>query len=256
METRVQTYPCNTLEDLEKIPDWILSSLNLGYGHRVPPQVENSIIEFGQAIFDSTVFSDQVISNYDERIKVLIQKSELSSLLNLMSEQRHYFYELRQNEIKEDIIRRIKKREYYTDQLYRREESCSIWITVASINDQPYGGVFTFYSSKYPESVMIQGISKFLTAGAFSLFYPELAKRLPKLNSLLLPAVETLAVNLGTRKIIVNPIGIQGRLLEQYYGFRPILEYEKKQAPCSLIQPQLGFREHTDSWFEKEISPN
>lgn len=42
----------------------------------------------------------------------------------------------------------------------------------------------------------------------------------PKLNSLLIPEIETIARNFNAKYIYVVPIGKQGRLLERYYGFQ------------------------------------
>jgi hypothetical protein len=79
---------------------------------------------------------------------------------------------------------------------------------------------------------MIQGISKFYIPGMFSLFYPELSAQLPKLNSLLIPAVVTLAKSLGVSRIIVKPIGIQTDILLKHYGFEYI---DDDSAPCNII---------------------
>jgi len=248
METVVQTYPCNTLQDLEIIPDWIFQPLNQGYGRRVPPNLSEYILKFGQALFDENTFPDTNIPNYSERIKTFIQKSMLSSLFELLSEQRTYFYDLRTGETKPDLIARLQKQEYYTDEPYQREKDCSIWLTVASINQQPYGAIFSFYNPNSPKNLMVQGISKFLTPVTFSLFYPELGARLPKLNSLLLPAVETLAINFGVQRIIVDPFENQGRILQKHYGFEPIADGQKV---CDLIRPKWGIPE---AWLAKNIS--
>ena len=118
-----------------------------------------------------------------------------------------------------------------------QEQGCKVWIIVATVNKHPYGAIFAFQHSANPYDIMIQGISKFIVPGVFSILKPDLANMLPRLNSLLMPAVETLALNAGASRIVVIPVGKQGDILVKHYGFHKIDEVD---LPCKVIFQPLS----------------
>jgi hypothetical protein len=87
------------------------------------------------------------------------------------------------------------------------------------VNNNIYGGIFGFYNNTYPEVLFIQGITKYLIPTLISIFLPEYDKLLPRLNNILNEPIETLARNLGVKRILVAPIGTQGNILEKYFGY-------------------------------------
>lgn len=124
-----------------------------------------------------------------------------------------------------------------------RELDCHVWFITSAINGYLYGGIFVFWNSQYPDYVVIQGIAKFFIPGLFSILYPEYNNLLPKLNSLLLPHIEMVATNVEATKIYVAPVGIQGRILEQHYGFKRSSGFK---YPCMMIKGQDSSRKfHT-----------
>lgn len=119
----------------------------------------------------------------------------------------------------------------------KEDQTCQIYFIVSLINQIPYGGVFVFYNSAYPDSVVMQGITKFLIPGLFALLYPDESQLLPKLNSILQPHVETLAKSLGANRIYVAPVGRQGSILEKNYDYKKISKFK---YPCLIIKGQIG----------------
>lgn len=106
-------------------------------------------------------------------------------------------------------------------------------VYVAKLNQHLHGGVFVFWNPRYPNHVVMQGISKFLIPSLLSLLYPDQESRLIRLNSMLQPAVETVAHNVGAKQIYVAPIGKQGEILKKYYGYHIT---SKMMYPCQVIK--------------------
>jgi hypothetical protein len=122
------------------------------------------------------------------------------------------------------------------------ESDCKINFLLATIKGVNYGGVFVFSSKA--ESVMMQGITKYLVPILLKFYYPEVEELLPRLNSVLLPQIEAVARSEGKRAIYVAPIGRQGYFLETYYGFK---RTNFVDLPCSSIQ--VG----SDEFYVKEL---
>ena len=100
------------------------------------------------------------------------------------------------------------------------ELNCEAYFVYTLINDTYYGGMFAFYNKERPDVLFIQGITKIFSPSIISIYYPEYDKLLPRLNSLLEPSIETLAKMLNADKILVVPIGKQGKILKKHYGYR------------------------------------
>jgi hypothetical protein len=82
------------------------------------------------------------------------------------------------------------------------------------------------------ESARIQWILKFPIPTIFSIINPNFIKRLPKLNTLLIPAINSLAESEKVSKIYVAPINTQLEILRDIYLFVPT--DEPMIAPCNL----------------------
>lgn len=97
---------------------------------------------------------------------------------------------------------------------------------------------------------IIQGITKFLVPSLIALFYPEKEARLPRLNSILAPAIETVARSVGAKQIYVAPIGNQGNILVKHYGYHKTTNII---YPCKLI---MGSNKDTGGFYVKDITMN
>lgn len=110
------------------------------------------------------------------------------------------------------------------------EKDCEIYLITAYVDGELYGSVYGFYNHNYPSVIMIQGISKSLKYGLSDIFGVD--NHLPKLNSVLMPAIESLGRRLGANQIHVSPIGKQGAILERHYGFKRV---DAIRYPCHII---------------------
>ena len=189
--------------------------------------------------FLDNLFEDKL--NLDNKIDE-ISDCELYNIFLPNREQRTYMYGMSYDDTKENLIAKLNSHPFSNE--LRQDYDCKIWIIAAKINDIPFGAVFAFLNNS--EELMIQGISKFIIPSLLSLIEPKLAQKLPKLNNLLLPSVETLARMYNLKLIVVNPVGKQGAILQKYYGFYPI-KYRKKI--CSIILKTPSF----DTWLAKDI---
>lgn len=115
----------------------------------------------------------------------------------------------------------------------KNEPSCQAYYIVALYNSVPYGGIFAFYKSTQPEVLMIQGITKYLTAALAMILAPKASRKLPHLNSMLQPAITDLGERLRVDRIVVAPVGKQIDILEQHYGYIPTKDIT---YPCQSIK--------------------
>jgi len=207
------------IDGKSEIPEWILSStevfgFNVRALYRYPPFRE-SLISFSKEIFgEDKVDFDKLDEVYQKN------RSHIASFIQLANEQRKY--------------------------LKTVESDCDSYVIAVKINDQPYGAVFAF-TNNYTDDLMIQGISKFIVPGMFSLLRPEENKILPSLNSILMPEVEKLAKQLRCRRIIVAPLEKQGEIIQKHYGFYPI---ESIEYPCKDILRAWG----ETPYFAKDVA--
>lgn len=137
--------------------------------------------------------------------------------------------------------------EYITD----KEKGCHIWMVTARINRHLYGSVFVFYNPMVSTDVLMQGIARNFIPSLFEILQPGTLQHLPRLNSLLLPAVETIAKSMGSRKIFVAPVGNQGKILETHYGFK---EDKNIVFPCSMIKGSEHYKQYNASNYYKTYS--
>ena len=176
-------------------------------------------------IFNKQIFNSNNNSITTENIRNFWNapnnKPNIKDLYNLNREQLKYLYNSRVDFCSKTIKIGEIERSYKTNiNKYRQSVQCNIWIIAASLNDVPYGAIFAFQNIRNPDDLMMQGIAKFPIPGIFSLMYPDSVANFPKLNSLLIPAVEKLATSLNVKRIIVAPVGKQDQILQKYYGFK------------------------------------
>lgn len=225
--TKTYVFPINTFDDLKNLPESVIDaviSYRLIYPH---PNFEklNTTLE---KVYPEYNFSSEQLKN--------INRSTLRNLQSLGQEQAKYLFGIKSSdENKNDILRRNIK----------LHSECNIWFVMASLDDIPYGGIFVFQNKDNLKDVMIQGISKFTIPYIFSILYPDISTLFPKLNSLLLPVVEEIAHNNGGSRIIVNPIGEQGRILEKYYDFYSIAPVD---YVCNIIS-----KSYDDTFLAKNL---
>lgn len=224
MESATHIYKANTLADIASIPSKYIDVLTYPPNPlTLKPRLIAELKEFTTALFQEPIDLTSEINSLSRR--------QLDDLNTLVSEQRSYLFHIRTGESKEDLIRR-----YHNSYDFEQDSHCNIWYITASLNGQPYGGIFAF-QRKGSSDLMIQGISKFLVPNTLAMLRPETARALPKLNSLLIPAIETIGQNIDAVRIIVNPIHAQGGILQKHYGFYPI---NSKEPVCELIQKSWG----------------
>lgn len=217
------TLPINTLNDLRNVPEWIFDSLIPWTSYIDKWYIYIDIMESELNTFNKQIFNSNNNSITTENIRNFWNapnnKPNIKDLYNLNREQLKYLYNSRvdfcSKTIKIDEIERS-----YKNSKYRQSVQCNIWIIAASLNDVPYGAIFAFQNIRNPDDLMMQGIAKFPIPGIFSLMYPDSVANFPKLNSLLIPAVEKLATSLNVKRIIVAPVGKQDQILQKYYGFK------------------------------------
>jgi hypothetical protein len=127
------------------------------------------------------------------------------------------------------------------DQLPALKEGrlCKVWYIDAYHNGFPYGSIEVFYnkgvSAKY---VMIQNITKYPIPTLIQMNFPEYNKYMPRLNSVLMEPISTVARDLGADYIYVHPLEEQAVQLEKHYGFRRTDSLW--ELPCSSISRTLG----------------
>ena len=82
------------------------------------------------------------------------------------------------------------------------------------------GGIIAFLNSSFSYMV-VQEITKYSLLVVSQLFFSTYIHA-PKLNSVLLPIIENLGKENGYNIVVVVPVGKQGELLKQYYGFKTL----------------------------------
>ena len=129
------------------------------------------------------------------------------------------------------------------------EKDCDVYLIVAYLDGELYGMVYCFYNAMYPDIILFQGISKTPKYGLWDILDRTKYGYLPRLNSVLMPAIESLAKRLGVNKILVSPIGNQSSILEKHYGFRRT-NRQSFQYPCHNI---AGSKFSAGSYLIKDV---
>lgn len=110
-------------------------------------------------------------------------------------------------------------------------EGCEKWAVISTLDGYYYGSVIVFYNSKSSiglkgkEGVSIQEINKSIPALIMSELYPNLGKKLPKLNTVLESGIIGVAKYVGMNYIYVKPYLNQASILEKYYGYNQVNRY-------------------------------
>jgi len=162
-----------------------------------------------------------------------------------------------------NLLHFLRLRRLLSEQIeytYSDGQDCDVYFIISSVNNHNYGGIFLFHGfdgkegekmeienegnigemkrkqwnrEGQREEVVIQGISKFLIPSLFSFLYPEEEKYLPRLNTLLQSAVESLCMKLKVKRIYVAPVGKQGKILQEHYGYKKV---DKIPFPSRMIR--------------------
>jgi hypothetical protein len=111
-------------------------------------------------------------------------------------------------------------------EMISESDPCDMWRIKVYHNEILYGSILVFYKkgqeghtpgSRY---IMIQDICKFPIPLLVQLVFPEYGKYMPKLNSLLMEPISTIARDLNANYIYVHPLPDQAKQLERFYGFQ------------------------------------
>ena len=140
---------------------------------------------------------------------------------------------------------------HITDLTVRGQE-CYIWYIMAKHNGFDYGSVCVFHNYKATEynsinGVIMQDITKYPIPIVCGWILPEAANLMPKLNSIVQPAVNSIAFMLKLNAIYVRPIGKQSDILIKYYGFQKLPNDFNLKLPCETIS--TGF----ERWLVKYL---
>lgn len=179
--------------------------------------------------YPETKLNREVINNISEYIKKLLDVDKDISKLYTKS---IYSNDFRVQKILLNTRNLMLEQYQYLNYKIEDEKNCEIFFIASFVNDFIYGGIFVFWNTENPDSLLIQGISKYVEPIMISIFLSDLDKKLPRLNSLLQPAVEALARKLGVGKIFVSPLKQQGDILVKHYGYKKI---NKIYFPCKNI---------------------
>lgn len=134
-----------------------------------------------------------------------------------------------------DIKELVNEQRSYLDY----ESECQKFFILVRYLGIPYGGIFVFYNNNTPELIVIQAITKYAIPTVASLIYPQYNKLFPKLNTILDPVINNIGKQSGAGYIYVNPIGKQGEILQQYYGYKIASGYTMPQ-PCPNLAENIG----------------
>ncbi len=124
-------------------------------------------------------------------------------------------------------IEKIMKMEENGKSMTKREieePNCERWFIIASVNQQPFGGVFLYANEDHPGFLRIESITKYIIPRIYLELAPEDNKRFKKLNSLLIPEIEDFAKNLQFLIILVLAIPGQMEILQSLYFFFEFLK--------------------------------
>lgn len=190
---------------------------NNGY---LPEDIQDRIKLFLSEVLQ---ISPDDINNIDqERFKMDHDKiKSIINLTNLYFEQLAYMHG-GQETSKSDLYYVIDDMDKERNKDLQYFKGCKWWYIEGNIDNNIYGGIFAFWNGSIPNNILIQGIAKRLIPALVSLLLPEYNKFIPKLNTVLESGIESLARRIGSTTIYVIPIGKQGKILENHYGYKKI----------------------------------
>lgn len=217
-----------TASEIKHIEDFLSDIEEYPIEPILPTEIDNAVSNFTRDIIGETMSISQLYKEAIEREDTVVIESLLASR-NILSEQSLYLeYEL------------------------EKEPDCSIWFITSQLSGCDYGGIFAFWNKKKPDILFIQGIAKYLATAFTSIFLPEFSKKIPSLNTVLQPPIESLARQLGADKIIVAPVGKQGEILRKHFGYRRV---DHVYYPCQEIVGRENVMINTDRYkvYMKQI---
>lgn len=162
-------------------------------------------------------------------------------------------YDLNINDKKiHSIIKTIKDMiDSQMEHLKYSSSPCFMYRIESFHNDVHYGSIFVFYDPKNRNDqgekyTMIQEITKYGIPILCQLLFKNYAKYIPRLNSVLLPAINDVSRKLHAKVIYVHPLKDQARQMEQHYGF--LKTNYVWEMPCNGIA--LTF-DNTSRYYKK-----
>jgi hypothetical protein len=190
---------------------------NPQYLKELPMSIAKDITDFMFVIYNVNIDVNDLIDKYYDHIKSVESDSDkLYKYLNYMI---NYV-----NVITEDIL-------YANEEI---EKTCNIKTISVYINGYLYGNTFVFYDN-ISTHLMMQGIAKMPPLALIDLLYPEYT-RMYNLNSLIQPTLVSFAKLEGFTDIFIKPIGKQGKILKEYYGYERKDYGNEFKCPCNLIK--------------------
>lgn len=237
MDIRTSIYSIDEVpEEIKSFLDESLDQINIllnltDYGSD-SRDAEDIMLDFDEYPFEQTLtpyLEDLLDRNIAKKYESLVASGEdidfssvakLAQIRNLVAEQNEY--------------------------LYVSEEGCEKFMITAHVDENFYGLIYCFFNKEYPDTILIQGISKTLKYTLTDFFEPN-TYNYPKLNSILMSSIECLAKLLGAKRIVVAPIGRQGDILTKHYGFT---KTDMIQYPCKIIQ---GYGATYVTYYEKIV---
>jgi len=186
------------------------------YLKELPVSMAEDISDFMFAVYAVNIDIHDLIDKYYEHIKSA--ESDPDKLYEYLNYMINYV-----NLITEDII-------YAADDI---EETCNIKTVSVYINKYLYGNTFIFYEN-YSSHLMMQGICKMFPLSLIDILYPQYSQ-VYKLNSLIQPTLVSFAKLNNFTDIFVKPIGKQGKILKEHYGYERKDWGNQFKCPCKLI---------------------
>lgn len=110
---------------------------------------------------------------------------------------------------------------------------CKMWYINSYHNETPYGSIIVYHNKT--NYVMIQNIVKYPIPILVQLLFPEYNKYMPRLNSVLMDSINTVARDVDADYIYVHPLEEQAEQLEKHYGFHRTETIW--DIPCQTISP-------------------
>jgi hypothetical protein len=187
------------------------------YLKELPMSIAKDISVFMFAVYNVNINVYDLIDKYYNHIKLI--ESDYDKLFEYLSYMINYV-----NVITECIL-------YASENIYK---TCNIKTISVYINEYLYGNAFIFYNNS-SSHLMMQGITKMKPLSLIDLLYPEYSG-IYKLNQLIQPTLISFAKLQNFTDIFINPIGKQGKILREHYGYERKDYGDEFKCPCDLIK--------------------
>lgn len=257
IETREQQYQ----KYLEMVEMEEAMAEDLGYEYSPPPFPElttNGDIYYDEDIIAARMKLDTILSSantelirqeLEDQLRFTVRGlSDLSEIIVLSHAYMNTIMPISMEEVRSrmkitqktrDILDTVRQILNIQKEMLSESDPCDMWRIKVIHNGALYGSILVFYKEglegHIPGSsyVHMQDITKFAIPLLVQLNFPEYGKYMPKLNSILMEPISTIARDLGCSLIYVHPLEDQARQLEKFYGFKKTTF--KWRLPCHGI---------------------